>query len=270
MGLEKFGFSAPPPPVKQVETSYGGAMRKGYEYDNTTDQMWKEAHPWLKEVEKTRNHTYMQVEYRCEIGLDNSRTEEISVSTAFERPIRVDENDSYGGSWGTGTSYTHKNANELVEDILEFFKAQLEVPFKERGDDHFFRSIKREDVRLLITEKAKEFITKHSDTTWEELNKQIAELPETELTQEFEDMIKEYNQLENDIGKMSDKRWKIERLIDKQLQTEPSIIDAVETTQSISKYTIEFFKVKANLRMMKDKCEGLRKKVHHWRDSIGN
>lgn len=262
MGLENFGFNAPT--IQKQEVSYERELQcKGHEGDDTSDQMWKEHHQWLKEVEKTRNHTYLKCEWRCEIGLDDSKTEQIIMSTTLERPIKVDESDSYGGCWGNSRPYTSKEANRVVDNILDFFKAQLDLPFKDEGDDHLLRSIKREDVKLLISDKTKAFITKHSGTTWEDLAKNIEDMPEAQVTPEFENDVKEMGELGKDIGKMRDKRIELKSIIYKLLDSHPTQNNIQETANSLSIYCIEYLKITAKFNVIEDKHDALKKKLYH-------
>lgn len=156
--------------------------------------------PWCSQCKKAKESlAYQRFDY-----VGDLQSEGLRGSTTLERNWRGAE-ESYGGMWGSGGSWsTPEEVKALREELVEWYTDWMNVPYcREKANEFTLRGIKRENIRLLFSEKAKEFVQRVGGWSVDELQAELNTIPEAELTPEYMAKCNEYEQCQEDETKYS-------------------------------------------------------------------
>jgi len=139
-----------------------------------------------------------EVEYHKEVKVDGTISEWLSTNQTTEYTQHL--NSSYGGG---GSYSTDKELEELKENILNWFKSHLSIPYVEFGKleedwyGFYVCDIKTEKINLQISDKAIEFL-KRKNFPLKELFAEIENLKKnrTKFTKEYLDKIEMWKDTE--------------------------------------------------------------------------
>jgi hypothetical protein len=157
--------------------------------DNTEIQKHNELYDWSENCEKAQESiAYMLFEYHT-----NLANEYITQSDCLERFWKGAE-EGYGGCWGGHNTIRDKDeVVALREEILTWKKEYLAIPYcRERADEWALRGIRKENIRVFINDQCKEFIERVGGWSVDDLQKELSELPEAELTLEYVTKVTEF------------------------------------------------------------------------------
>ncbi len=156
---------------------------------------------WIKKCqEKKESYLYWAFDYYSMIELDN-KIEFISAERVLER-LNRGRNDSYGGSWGSGGWYQAPDGlKKLWEELLSMKKGWLSKPYhREKADEFSIRGIRKENIRVFISRKAKEFLKEKGGWDFDLFQDKWDNVPEAELSPE--------------IARKNDRYYELHKLID--------------------------------------------------------
>jgi len=157
---------------------------------------------FLEECRKNReNWAYVSASYVCDYRIDE-KVEGLKVTQNVERPFKS-EDDSYGGMWGT-SGYTKESINEFLEDTRKFIQGYLEQPYKEKlkeSETSFLRDIKDRNVRVFISDKAKELL-KENGINADEYLSEVNGMKGRTVTDEELELCEKYKTMEMEIERL--------------------------------------------------------------------
>lgn len=195
--------------IDQVEVFDAGLEPSPKPEDST---YWKDFAKWELECKNAKeSYTYLRLDYQNNSTL-TERHEWIHYTAGLEREWRG-TNESYGGSWGSGT---FEDLNDVKAVIKEFFMEHLDRPYnREFADEWAIRGIRRENIRVFYTVKVRAFILEMGGWDIVEFLKEMDIIPERAYDTDFELLWKEYHDTEKAKADIIDKGWKVDRQLQK-------------------------------------------------------
>lgn len=194
MGLGDFGFGVPKkeasgdvlPEVGKKITCKPIVVESR---DEESQDYWNEMNSWIKKCEEEgESYVYRNFDYYAEVSPDSSKVEYVQDTETFER-LWKGTSESYGGSWGGGGTYRNKeDLIKLRKDLLEWKRNWLLMPYcKEKADDYIYRGVKKENIKVFFSSKAKEMIERVGGWSVDGFIKEFNSIKEAELMPEYEE-----------------------------------------------------------------------------------
>ncbi len=163
---------------------------------------------WEKACEVNKESViYWHFDYYSRFSL-GSKEEFITGGRTFAR-YNHGRSDTYGGSWGCGESCRNKDeATALWKELIGSKTRTLAMPFHaEKADDFSLRGVKKENIRIFLSSKAKEYL---ESMGWDFtiFYKEWDSIKEGVLTPEIVAINDRYYELRASVDALNKKTWK--------------------------------------------------------------
>jgi len=217
---------------------------------------------WIKKCEEEKeNYLYWAFDYHNRIELDNT-TEFISGEHTLER-INRGRADSFGGSWGSGGCYQGSEGSKKLWDmLLSIRRDRLSKPYhREKADDFSIRGIKKENIRVFFSKKAKEYLKEKCGWDFALFQEKWDSIREAELSPEIIKRNDRYYELRKLIDDLDKKIWQrrreLENVINRPVQgSQSKLIDPIADLCEKFKEYIEW---RAQCQMLSNEYDALAK-----------
>lgn len=153
----------------------------------------------LKDIEKEETFAAAYVRRITKSTLDEKKII-IDVSQQYTIKPYPQERSCYGGFWGSGNTYTEETLQNLLQDLLNFKKEMLELPYTDdlKNADRY-TNLKAANVIVVITDETKKYIENATKTKWEDLLKKLNEIKNKTIPEGYNSLVQEEYGLEKEI-----------------------------------------------------------------------
>lgn len=246
-------------PIKKEETE------RESEYDmnlkDTDSDYHTELNTWTEKC-KTDNESYLYytINYACHNDLGGIR-EWLTMSESFERIWHGIES-SYGGSWGHGSCDTLEDIKKLCDRLREWYAGWITIPYdREHADDRLIRGVRRENIRIFFSAKAKEYIKRVGGWDTSILMSELISIPEVILDDKTYEPIKKFWDMEKESTDVQHKIYELEHILQKVLDNNVEL----EITTITTKHK-ELSELRARQKILEQEINNTRKRLYHWED----
>lgn len=212
----------------------------------------------LKDVEKNETFAAAYVRRITSSTLNEKRT---FIDVNFEYSIKPypQERSHYGGYWGSGNTYSEETLQNLFENLLNFKKGLLEIPYTEDLKDAYrYTNLKEDNVLVVITVETKKYIETATKTKWEDFQEKFNAIKNKKIPDSYISLVQREYELEKAI-EAKDKR--ISALKEEYLKK------LEDKNTLISREPSEIYN---ELKKAKSELEALEKELKEIRNQIDN
>ena len=210
----------------------------------------------LKDVEKNETFAAAYVRRITTSTLNEKRT---FIEVSFEYIIKPypQERSHYGGYWGLGNTYSQETLQNLFENLMNFKRGLLEIPYtNDLKDAYRYTNLKGDNVLIIITLETIKYIETATKTKWKDFQEKFNAIKNKTIPDSYVGLVQREYELEKEIEAKDKRISALEKEYTEKLEDKNTLI-----SREPSEIYNELKKAKSELGASEKELEEIRNQI---------